>query len=62
MDVVRATYDTRNGASRKVMEKCGMKFEGVKRLAAACSSGLGDLGMCSIIRMEYVGGRYGKDN
>ena len=62
VNVVRATFDTRNIASRKVMEKCGMTFEGVKRLAAATSSGIGDLGMCSITRLEYLGGHHGKDN
>ncbi|CAM3153293.1 GNAT family N-acetyltransferase [Streptobacillus felis] len=51
---IEAKYDIRNTASGKVMEKAGMKFEGILRESVLSNSGIGDLAVCSILRKEYM--------
>ncbi len=54
---VEAKYIIGNGASRRVMEKCGMTFEGVHRQSMYIKGEYKDIGMCSIISDEYMRNR-----
>lgn len=56
---VEAHYMAENTRSRAVMEKCGMKFEGVLRQYLLVKGKYRDIGFCSILRSEYEG-KYGK--
>ena len=50
---IEARYMVGNDASRRVMEKLGMKFEGVAR-SAICVNGIyRDIGTCAILREEF---------
>ena len=49
---VSARHDTRNPNSGRVMQKAGMRFEGVLRAAGMCNSGRGDLAVYSILAEE----------
>ena len=42
-----------NGASRRVMEKNSMTFEGVHRQGMLIKGVYRDIGVCSILRSEY---------
>ena len=42
-----------NPNSGKVMEKAGMKFEGVLRKRDICISGITDMAMYSLLKEEY---------
>jgi len=54
---VEAKYMLGNDASRRVMEKLGMKFEGVSR-SAVCKNGVyHDVGTCSVLRSEFYASR-----
>lgn len=54
MDVIYAEFMEENPASRKVMEKSGMKFEGITRGRIIDKTGVrNDLGSCSILKEEY---------
>ena len=50
---IEARHDTRNPASGKVMEKCGLTYEGVLRQAGRSNSGICDLAVYSILAKEY---------
>ena len=50
---VEARYMTENIASRRVMEKCGMTFEGVMRKKLLVKGSYRDIGVCSILSEEY---------
>lgn len=50
---VEARYMTENIASRRVMEKCGMTFEGVYRKKLFVKGAYRDIGVCSILAEEY---------
>jgi ribosomal-protein-alanine N-acetyltransferase len=50
---IYASYFTRNPASRRVMEKAGMTFEGVMRQSMLKWGDFVDRGMCAILRSEY---------
>ena len=50
---IEARYMVENGASRRVMEKCGMLFEGVHRKCLLVKGVYRDIGICSILREEY---------
>ena len=52
---IEARYMIENEASRKVMEKCNMKFEGTLRSAMLVKGKYRDIGICSILREEYFG-------
>ena len=50
---IEARYMTGNDASRRVMEKCGMTFEGVARESMYVKGHFVSVGTCSILRSEY---------
>lgn len=53
MQRVEARYMIGNDASVRVMEKCGMKKEGILRSALLVKDVRRDIGICSILRKEY---------
>lgn len=56
---IEARYMVENSRSRRVMEKCGMKFEGVNRSSMFVKGAYRDIGVCSILSNEYgTGGQY----
>jgi [ribosomal protein S5]-alanine N-acetyltransferase len=52
---IYAGYLTKNPASRRVQEKAGMTFEGVRRQEILKWGVYEDHGMCAILREEYFG-------
>ena len=50
---IEARYAVGNEASRRVMEKVGMCFEGVRRQAMLLKGAPVDIGMCAILRHEF---------
>lgn len=50
---IEARYMIGNDASRRVMEKAGMSFEGVLRDAMYIKNRYVSVGICSILRSEY---------
>ena len=50
---IEARYMLGNERSRKVMEKCGMTFEGVNRQLLFVKDGYCDIGVYSILASEY---------
>jgi ribosomal-protein-alanine N-acetyltransferase len=51
---VRAGYFEGNTASRRVMEKLGMQFEGIQRDAIHVKGQYVSVGVCAILRGEYL--------
>ncbi len=51
---IECKYIIENNASRKVMEKNGMKFEGVRREGMLIKGIYRDIGVCSILKSEYL--------
>lgn len=51
---IEAKYIIGNDASRRVMEKCNMKFEGVARGSMLIKGEYRDIGKYSILRNEYA--------
>ena len=51
---IEARYMINNSASRRVMEKCGMSFEGVHRDALLVKGRYESVGYCSLLSSEYV--------
>ncbi len=54
---IEAKYIVGNDNSRRVMEKCGMAFEGVRRSSMFIKGSYRDIGVCSIISDEYMKAR-----
>lgn len=50
---IEAVYMPENAASRRVMEKCGMTFEGVRRGARLVKGAYIDVGTCAILLEDY---------
>lgn len=50
---IEARYIVENHRSRRVMEKCGMTFEGIFRGAIYNKHEYKDIGICSILNREY---------
>lgn len=50
---VEARYMVGNEASRRVMEKCGMTFEGIHREAIYVKDAYHDVGVCALLREDY---------
>ena len=50
---IECKYIIGNNASRRVMEKLGMSFEGVRREGMLIKGAYRDIGVCSILRREY---------
>ena len=51
---IEARYMVDNSASRRVMEKSGMSYEGVLRQSIFVKDGYEDIGFCSILKEEYI--------
>lgn len=51
---IEARHDTRNPNSGRVMEKCGLTYEGVLRQSGKSNAGLGDMAWYAILREDYV--------
>ena len=51
---IEAKYIIGNDSSRRVMEKCGMRFEGVRRSSMFIKGDYRDIGVCSILYDEYM--------
>lgn len=51
---VEAKYMVGNERSRRVMERCGMSFEGVRRASMFVKGSYRDIGICSILSEEYI--------
>lgn len=50
---IEAQYDVNNPASRRVMEKAGMRFEGVHRQKLYNKGAYVDVGECAILARDY---------
>jgi len=50
---IEAKYIIGNEKSRAVMERCGMRFEGVARSSMLIKGEFRDIGVCSVISSEY---------
>lgn len=53
MNCVRACHDPRNPNSGKVMKKCGMTYEGIRRAGGINNQGVCDESWYSILKEEY---------
>ena len=53
MNRIQATHDVKNPNSGRVMEKCGMRYEGTMRQASKNNQGVCDSVMRAILREEY---------
>ncbi len=51
---IEAKYMIENTQSRRVMEKCGMTFEGVRRSSMYVKGKYRDIGVCAILSEEYI--------
>ena len=51
---IEGRYMVENTASRRVMEKCGMVFEGVRREGMLIKGKYRNIGVCSILKNEFV--------
>jgi ribosomal-protein-alanine N-acetyltransferase len=51
---LEAKYIVGNDASRRVMEKVGMRFEGINRGSLLLRGEYRDVGVCSILASDYV--------
>jgi ribosomal-protein-alanine N-acetyltransferase len=51
---IEAGHDPHNPNSGRVMQKCGMKYEGTLREAGKNNTGVCDLAVYAILRKEYV--------
>lgn len=49
---LESRYMVGNDASRRVMEKCGMKFEGIRRQGIFVREGYVDIGICAILNTD----------
>ncbi len=50
---IEAYHDPRNPASGKVMQKCGLRYEGTLRQAAVSNKGIHDIAVYAILREDY---------
>lgn len=51
---IEARHDLRNPNSGKVMQKCGLTYEGTLRKSGMSNAGLGDMAWYAILREDYV--------
>ncbi len=51
---IEARYMTENTASRRVMEKCNMSFEGVQRQLLYVKGNFEDIGICALLREDFL--------
>ena len=50
---IEARYMVDNLPSRRVMEKCGMSYEGTLRQAVFAKDSYEDVGVCAVLRRDY---------
>lgn len=50
---IEAKHDTKNPASGKVMIKCGLKYEGIRRHGGMNNTGICDTAVYAILRDDY---------
>lgn len=55
---IEAQHDPNNPGSGKVMQKCGLRYEGTLRQADWSNKGIVDACMYSLLRSEWENGRY----
>ncbi len=51
---IEAKYMAGNTQSRRVMEKCGMRFEGMRRDAMYIKNAYATIGVCAILSTEFI--------
>ncbi len=51
---IEARFIVGNKATRRVMEKCGMRFEGIRRGSAFVKGSYVDVGSYAILKNEYI--------
>lgn len=51
---IEGRYMVENNASRRVMEKCGMTFEGIRRSGAKVKDRYCDVGICAITKDDFT--------
>ena len=51
---IEAYHDPRNPASGKVMQKCGLVYEGTLRKAAVSNRGIHDIAVYAILREDFI--------
>jgi len=51
---IQATHDARNPKSGRVMEKCGLRYEGTMRQASRNNQGICDSVMRAILREDHI--------
>ncbi len=56
MNRIQATHDARNPNSGRVMEKCGMLYEGTMRQASRNNQGIDDSVVRAVLREDYIKG------
>ncbi len=56
---IEAWHAPENPGSGKVMQKCGMQYEGTLRKAAKCNRGITDMCMYSILAEDYFSWKIG---
>lgn len=59
---IYAMYFTRNPASARVMQKCGMAYEGCLRRHVQKWGFFEDIGIYGIVKEEYLAGSAGRDH
>ena len=57
VDRIEGQYDLRNPASCRVMEKCGMRLEGILRSRIINKGEPVDVGVCAILRKDWESAR-----
>jgi len=60
LERIEARYMIGNDASKRVMEKLGMKYEGTHRSLMYVKGIYRDIGVCSILRGEYFQKKYSR--
>ncbi len=55
---IEARYIVGNEVSRRVMEKCGMRFEGVHRSSLYVKDEYASVGYCALTSADYIKSRY----
>ncbi len=56
MNRIQATHDARNPNSGRVMEKCGMLYEGTMRQASRNNQGIDDSVVRAVLKEDYLKG------
>ncbi len=54
LERIEARYIIGNDASLRVMQKCGMRFEGTQRHGVKCKGRFADVGICAITSGDFI--------